>query len=70
VAYLFVSHDLAVVQQGTDNTIVMHHGRIVESGPTDAILRAPVNEYTQRLLDSVPRPGWKPARRASRPRIT
>ncbi|HLJ99808.1 MAG TPA: hypothetical protein VKU39_07870 [Streptosporangiaceae bacterium] len=38
VAYLFVSHDLAVVQQVTDSTVVIRHGRIVESGRTDAIL--------------------------------
>jgi peptide/nickel transport system ATP-binding protein len=67
VAYLFVSHDLAVVQQVTDNTVVMHRGRIVESGPTDEILRSPANDYTQRLLASVPRPGWKPARRTTHP---
>jgi ABC-type glutathione transport system ATPase component len=65
VAYLFVSHDLAVVQQVTDDTIVMHQGRIVESGPTDAILRAPASGYARQLLASVPRPGWKPARRAN-----
>ena len=65
VAYLFVSHDLAVVQQVTDDTVVIHRGRIVESGPTDAILRAPANDYTQRLLEAVPRAGWKPARRAA-----
>jgi len=63
VAYLFVSHDLAVVQQVTDNTVVMHQGRIVESGPTDEILRSPANDYTQQLLAAVPRPGWQPARR-------
>ena len=67
VAYLFVSHDLAVVQQVTDNTVVMHRGRIVESGPTDEILRSPANDYTQRLLASVPRPGWKPAHRTTHP---
>jgi ABC-type glutathione transport system ATPase component len=65
VAYLFVSHDLAVVQQVTDDTVVMHRGRIVESGPTDAILRAPANDYTRQLLAAVPRPGWKPARRTT-----
>jgi oligopeptide transport system ATP-binding protein len=42
----------------------MYMGRIVEAGPTDAILRAPGHDYTQRLLASVPRPGWQPARRS------
>jgi ABC-type glutathione transport system ATPase component len=64
VAYLFVSHDLAVVQQVTDDTVVMHRGRIVESGPTDAILRAPKDDYTRQLLAAVPGPGWHPSRRA------
>jgi ABC-type oligopeptide transport system ATPase subunit len=63
VAYLFVSHDLAVVQQVTDETVVMHRGRIVESGSTDRILRTPASEYTRQLLAAVPRPGWTPARR-------
>jgi ABC-type glutathione transport system ATPase component len=63
VTYVFVSHDLAVVQQIAETTIVMHRGRIVEEGPTDTILGAPSHEYTQRLLSSLPRPGWKPRRR-------
>jgi peptide/nickel transport system ATP-binding protein len=64
VAYLFVSHDLAVVQQVTDDTMVMHRGRIIESGPTDTILREPASDYTRQLLAAVPRPGWQPSRRA------
>jgi len=64
VAYLFVSHDLAVVQQVTDDAIVMHRGRVVEAGPTDQILTDPRHDYTRRLLAAVPRPGWKPTRQA------
>ncbi len=67
VAYLLVSHDLAVVQQVTDDTIVMHRGRIVESGATDTILREPANDYTRQLLAAIPRPGWKPTRRTTHP---
>jgi peptide/nickel transport system ATP-binding protein len=63
VAYLFVSHDLAVVQQVTDQAAVMRQGVIVEAGPTDGILSNPAHRYTQRLLASVPGPGWKPRRR-------
>jgi peptide/nickel transport system ATP-binding protein len=66
VAYLFVSHDLAVVQQVTEETVVLHRGRVVEAGPTDALLSAPAADYTRQLLAAVPRPGWQPARRAAR----
>jgi ABC-type glutathione transport system ATPase component len=65
VTYVFVSHDLAVVQQIAETTIVMHRGRIVEEGPTDTILTSPSHDYTQRLLSALPRPGWKPRRRAT-----
>jgi ABC-type glutathione transport system ATPase component len=63
VTYVFVSHDLAVVQQIAESTIVMHRGRIVEEGPTDTILGAPSHDYTKQLLSALPRPGWKPRRR-------
>jgi ABC-type glutathione transport system ATPase component len=65
VAYLFVSHDLAVVRQVTDDAIVMRRGRIVEAGRTADILESPRDPYTRLLLDSVPRPGWVPRRRAA-----
>jgi peptide/nickel transport system ATP-binding protein len=65
VTYVFVSHDLAVVQQIAQTAIVMHRGRIVEEGTTDAILTDPQHEYTQRLLSALPRPGWRPRRRTA-----
>ena len=65
ITYVFVSHDLAVVQQIAETTIVMHRGRIVEEGRTDAILTDPQDPYTQRLLSALPRPGWRPRRRAA-----
>ncbi len=55
-ACLFVSHDLAVVDMLADKIAVMHHGKIVEQGPTAQILRNPQDPYTQRLISAVPVP--------------
>jgi peptide/nickel transport system ATP-binding protein len=50
LSYLFISHDLKVVKALCHNTIVMQHGKVVESGPTDQVLNRPETEYTQRLV--------------------
>ncbi len=55
-ACLFISHDLAVVDLMSDRIAVMHHGSIVEQGSRDAILRAPKEPYTQRLIAAIPVP--------------
>jgi peptide/nickel transport system ATP-binding protein len=63
VAFLFISHDLAVVRQISDDCAVMHRGRIVERGTVDAVLDHPQDNYTRTLIDAIPRPGWRPRRR-------
>jgi peptide/nickel transport system ATP-binding protein len=55
-ATLFVTHDLAVVDLLADRIAVMQHGRIVEQGTKEQILRNPQNPYTQRLIAAVPVP--------------
>ncbi len=55
LAYLFISHDLAVVDLVCDEVIVLQHGRIVERGDPDRLFRAPEHPYTQRLLEAAPR---------------
>ncbi|MFC5676109.1 ABC transporter ATP-binding protein [Aeromicrobium endophyticum] len=63
IAFLFISHDLAVVRQLCDDVVVMRHGRVVERGEATALLRDPQEEYTRRLVASIPRAGWTPMRR-------
>ncbi|WP_271394615.1 ABC transporter ATP-binding protein [Neomicrococcus lactis] len=55
-ACLFVTHDLAVVDVLASHIVVMRHGKIVEQGSRDAILRNPQDAYTQRLMAAVPVP--------------
>ncbi len=50
LAMLFISHDLAVVASIADRIAVMHHGRIIETGPTARIVSAPAHPYTQALF--------------------
>jgi ABC-type glutathione transport system ATPase component len=51
---LFISHNLAVVQQVCDDVVVLYRGKVIESGPTADVFADPGQEYTQRLLESVP----------------
>ena len=53
LAYLFICHNIALVQQFCDRVIVLHDGRIVESGLPDEVILHPQSDYTRRLVDAV-----------------
>lgn len=55
LAYLFISHDLSVIQHMSDRILVMYLGRVVEYGTRDEIFNNPLHPYTQILLESAPK---------------
>jgi len=67
LAYLFISHDMAVVERVSHRVAVMYLGEIVEIGPRAALLENPQHPYTRRLLEAVPVPD--PGRRGTRRRV-
>jgi len=68
VTYLFISHDLAVIDLVCDEVIVLQQGRVVEQGHPDRLFTAPEHPYTRRLLAAVP--GMPQNRPTSSPRST
>ena len=57
LTYIFIAHDLAVVEHMSDEVLVMYRGKIVESASAEAIYESPQHEYTKRLLAAVPKFG-------------
>ncbi|MEZ5837008.1 MAG: ABC transporter ATP-binding protein [Geminicoccaceae bacterium] len=68
LAYLFISHDIAVVERVSHRVAVMYLGEIVEIGPREAIFERPAHPYTKKLMSAVPVPD--PARRGIRREIS
>jgi len=56
IAFLYITHDLASARYVADEVHVMYRGRIVEHGPTEAVLQSPLHAYTKLLLTAVPQP--------------
>lgn len=66
LAYLFIAHNLGVVRRISHRVAVMYLGRIVETGPVDAVFEAPQHEYTRALLDAVLEPDPRERHRVHR----
>ncbi len=57
LALLFITHNIGVVEYVSDRTLVMYRGKVVEQGETRQVCRSPRHQYTQQLLEAVPRVG-------------
>ena len=69
MAVLFITHDMGVVAEVADEVIVMHRGKLVESGPVDDVFHAPQDDYTRMLIHSVLKLEQKAEIRLRRPPV-
>ncbi|MEM6452569.1 MAG: ABC transporter ATP-binding protein [Cyanobacteria bacterium P01_D01_bin.105] len=69
MSYLFISHDLNVVRLLCDRILVMYLGKLVETGPTDAVFNHPAHPYTQALISAIPSFAATAADMSTPPRI-
>ena len=53
LAYLFICHNLALVQQFCDRVVVLYDGKIVEQGMPDEVILCPQSDYAKRLVDAI-----------------
>jgi oligopeptide/dipeptide ABC transporter ATP-binding protein len=67
LAYLFISHNLAVIRHVSRNVMVMYLGQTIEAASRDALYERPLHPYTRGLLDSVPAPEPGPQRTGAAP---
>ncbi|MEQ7127768.1 oligopeptide/dipeptide ABC transporter ATP-binding protein [Actinopolymorpha sp. B11F2] len=63
LTYLFISHDLGMVEYMADEVVVMYVGRVVETAPTDELFERPLHPYSEALLSAVPDPDPTAAKR-------
>jgi len=68
LTYIFISHDLNVVRYVSDRVLVMYLGKVVETGPVDALYEQPLHPYTRALLSAMP--SMDPQRRTEKPPLT
>lgn len=69
LSFVFIAHDISVVRYFCDRVVVMHKGRIVETGPAEQICTRPAEPYTQSLISAVPNPDPRNRRMLHRTRF-